>query len=536
MATVTNTVKLPDGSTPDRVDVVIELVASTTGRAAGWITATDVTLEATVRPTVTNGAWTASLTPNADITPSGSVYKVTEYVDKTRYTHYIEVGSGGGSLFDLLTDAPASVATAALTSHIADTTDAHDASAISVLDTAGNYTGTDVETVLAEVVEITQPLSAFLTTVSPTSPTSAALTPLWATPRRRPAVTGALRACFIGDSITIGNSFFSTTVWAWDDTSWPTYLLHASDGRIVGLRNAGVGGQTTTQMLARIDDDVIAYAPDVCFVGGGTNDGLGASATTDANIRSMCNKLLDAGILPVVVTPPPRGSANSANRQNSVDTSKVIRRIASDYSLPLVDFYSLLVLTDGTGLMDPTYDADGTHPNLAGYKLMGDTAWAAVSAMFTAQSYVQYDNADSTSLLSNGLFLTGSGSVPTSWSNASGGATRSTGVSGVAGYALTVTSASGAKNAQSPTSTAITAGQRYRLSFRFGVSSSTSATRAYFYHQTNAPRFRASVDLSVKSVAVEWVAGASEAAPYFLCGVANTGSVTVGQLYMQAIT
>ena len=113
MATVTNTVKLPDGSTPDRVDVVIELVASTTGRAAGWVTATDVTLEATVRLSVTNGAWTASLTPNADITPSGSVYKVTEYVDKTRYTHYIEVGSGGGSLFDLLVDPPASLATAA---------------------------------------------------------------------------------------------------------------------------------------------------------------------------------------------------------------------------------------------------------------------------------------------------------------------------------------------------------------------------------------------------------------------------------------
>jgi len=118
MATVTNTVKLPDGSTPDRVDVVIELVASTTGKAAGWITATDVTLEATVRPTVTAGAWSVSLTPNANITPSGSVYKVTEYVDKTRYIHYIEVGSGGGSLFDLLVDPPASVATAALTSHL----------------------------------------------------------------------------------------------------------------------------------------------------------------------------------------------------------------------------------------------------------------------------------------------------------------------------------------------------------------------------------------------------------------------------------
>jgi hypothetical protein len=35
--------------------------------------------------------------------------------------------------------------------HIADATDAHDASAISVLDTAANFTGTNVETVLAEL-------------------------------------------------------------------------------------------------------------------------------------------------------------------------------------------------------------------------------------------------------------------------------------------------------------------------------------------------------------------------------------------------
>jgi len=37
-----------------------------------------------------------------------------------------------------------------LTAHTGDTSDAHDASAISVLDTAGNYTATDVEAVLAE--------------------------------------------------------------------------------------------------------------------------------------------------------------------------------------------------------------------------------------------------------------------------------------------------------------------------------------------------------------------------------------------------
>jgi hypothetical protein len=39
----------------------------------------------------------------------------------------------------------------AVTAHTGDTSDAHDASAISVLDTAANFTGTDVEAVLAEL-------------------------------------------------------------------------------------------------------------------------------------------------------------------------------------------------------------------------------------------------------------------------------------------------------------------------------------------------------------------------------------------------
>lgn len=113
MATVTNTIKLPDGTTPSYAAVVIELVASTTNRAAGWITASDTTILSAARPTVTAGAWSADLTPNANITPSGTAYKVTETADKVRYIHYIEVDSDGGSVFDLLVDAPASLASAA---------------------------------------------------------------------------------------------------------------------------------------------------------------------------------------------------------------------------------------------------------------------------------------------------------------------------------------------------------------------------------------------------------------------------------------
>lgn len=107
MATVTNTVKLPDGSTPNRVDVTIELVASTTSRfAAGWVDATDVTVLSTARPTVTAGAWSASLTPNDDIDPTGTVYRVTEVADRRQYVHYISVPSAGGTVHDLLVAAP----------------------------------------------------------------------------------------------------------------------------------------------------------------------------------------------------------------------------------------------------------------------------------------------------------------------------------------------------------------------------------------------------------------------------------------------
>jgi hypothetical protein len=149
MATVTNTIKLPDGTAPDHAAVEIELVASASGHAAGWITATDVTVLSTARPTVAAGAWSAALTPNADIDPAGTVYRVTEHVGRNRYENYIEVDSDGGTVHDLLVDPPASVASAALGLHLIDPTDAHDAAAVSFT-AAGDHLETDVQAALEQ--------------------------------------------------------------------------------------------------------------------------------------------------------------------------------------------------------------------------------------------------------------------------------------------------------------------------------------------------------------------------------------------------
>src|SRR5574343_811803 len=130
MATVTNTIKLPGGITPTSASCEIELVASTTAKAPGYVTATDVTILATYRPTVTAGAWTPDLTPNAYISPSGTAYRINEYANGKRYTHYISVTSGGGTVHDLLTDEPGSLPSAAV-SALADR--------VEVLEAVGTY-------------------------------------------------------------------------------------------------------------------------------------------------------------------------------------------------------------------------------------------------------------------------------------------------------------------------------------------------------------------------------------------------------------
>lgn len=104
MATVTNTIELPDGSTPDGVRVEIELVSSSGVRTAGWVTASDVAILSVARPSVVDGAWSVSLPANSAISPAGTRWKVTEYVGNKRYVNLIEVGSGGGSVHDLLVD------------------------------------------------------------------------------------------------------------------------------------------------------------------------------------------------------------------------------------------------------------------------------------------------------------------------------------------------------------------------------------------------------------------------------------------------
>jgi hypothetical protein len=154
--TVTGAVVLPGGTVPTYATVLIELVAATSGRAIGWVPSADIGVGG--RRVLTcdgTGSWSIDLRPNALIVPAGTVYRVSYSASSdanwsTTFTVSVPDSAGPHRVEDILADPPASLPSAALSSHLADTTAAHAASAISFAP-AGTIAATDVQAAIAEV-------------------------------------------------------------------------------------------------------------------------------------------------------------------------------------------------------------------------------------------------------------------------------------------------------------------------------------------------------------------------------------------------
>lgn len=101
----------------------------------------------------------------------------------------------------------------------------------------------------------------------------------------------------LGDSLTqdsgqTGTGSFQYTTSANGLFTWANAL---ADARFTVIKNSGVGGQNSAQILARFSTDVVAYAPRAVVIMAGTND-PGTSAETIANLQSMYEQAAAARI------------------------------------------------------------------------------------------------------------------------------------------------------------------------------------------------------------------------------------------------
>lgn len=143
----------------------------------------------------------------------------------------------------------------------------------------------------------------------------------------------------------------------------------------------GISGQTTPQMLIRFQQDVIALKPKVVVILAGTNDIAGNTGPStlemiEDNLASMTALAKEAGIevvlssvLPVYDYPWKSGLQPA---EKIITLNKWIKDYALTHDCFYLDYFSSVV--DDRKGMKAEYSQDGVHPNVAGYKVMGELA------------------------------------------------------------------------------------------------------------------------------------------------------------------
>ena len=167
----------------------------------------------------------------------------------------------------------------------------------------------------------------------------------------------------LGDSLTAGPGLSR-------DETYPAVLQRhaASAGYPHRIMNAGVSGDTSTEIASRFDRDVVDGTR-VLILAVGANDGLQGVpvATLRRNLSSMIERAQARNIrilLCGMETPPTRGF------QYTIDFHRVFPDMASTYNVPFMPF--LLIGVVGV----PEYNlGDRAHPNARGAQLIADNMW-----------------------------------------------------------------------------------------------------------------------------------------------------------------
>jgi len=191
----------------------------------------------------------------------------------------------------------------------------------------------------------------------------------------------------LGDSITDGaGSDFES------DTRWPDFLaqrfaaLPAGDPRRRAVANAGIGGNLVggfgtaiagVNAIARLDRDVLALAGvrEVVVFAGSNDLYLGASPEElAADLTTLAHRIHTAGARSVVSTivGRSRGYLWTPDMEARRQVANTWIRSQSVFDVVL-DFEPILNDPASPGRLRPEFDADGTHPNSAGYRALAES-------------------------------------------------------------------------------------------------------------------------------------------------------------------
>lgn len=178
----------------------------------------------------------------------------------------------------------------------------------------------------------------------------------------------------LGDSITYG----------YPDGPSFSWVSKVIDHTGYQMLNRGINGETTGQMLDRLQRDVISEKPAYLILAGGHNDGWQKVSLprVQHNIQQVVEAVLQQGICPILVLPSPLNIEQllqcfEGTRQDAEDYHENLGRIrqwidqyAGEREFLTLDFHTPLLL-EGTDQGAPQYLLDGGHPTHEGYQVLG---------------------------------------------------------------------------------------------------------------------------------------------------------------------
>jgi len=219
-----------------------------------------------------------------------------------------------------------------------------------------------------------------------------------------------------GTVVAIGDSIMHcSTFQGRKSCSFIEYAAIASNGALRIVGNTGVSGNTSAQLLARLNTDALAYASaEWVFVMIGTNDlinsvSLGAYR---ANLEAIASAILAAGKKPLFIGLAPHGTLNE--QAYSAVMQDVAYRIGARYCDPWAPVRA------GGGWVSG-YSGDNVHPRAIAHRLAGQRLWQQVSPLFHGSHDLWAHDTDTSGYVvrqSNGLFLANTSGIPngmTAW-------------------------------------------------------------------------------------------------------------------------
>ena len=184
----------------------------------------------------------------------------------------------------------------------------------------------------------------------------------------------------LGDSITHGGGAITLPP-SYTLYDWETYCT-------VPVKNLGHSGDTTGDMLARFDRDVLPFAPRVLIIMGGVNDYRSGvyGAQTVRNLAALGEKCRAHGITPIFLTVTPIRPVWMTTRMKIMTPpsdwmdhrdyiNNWIRQ--QEFSIDVTS-----VLADADGELEASYTTDGLHPDYVGKKHIGQTVDAYLRKNF----------------------------------------------------------------------------------------------------------------------------------------------------------